>query len=355
MAKFYFDDDREEKIKFIKKIVAITIVFIIIFLILRSCTNHLTNKIREDIENEKNEKIKKIEQQETEIDLKKPFSYYNIKTDSELQSFIEKLSSYLRPIELYYYIDFDDFSLKHDWDKYNNVEDYLNILSDLSYYKILKLLLNHQVNYSEAPLTEHFRKKFKNGFLGEYSYLCDVAGWTSYDYEKRYFVLSEYKGEAQDDYYFNFILDKEGYLDDVVLDHVKHVIDEYGEKIPEIDKYLMNDEQVINDIIKWLCIPLKYGKKTAPVDAWYHAYDEDLEYGFTDRFREYSKNLRPNGLLGYEDYESFSIERIDMNMKTATVKVGLEDKYVYYDIVWTTDDNYRMDAIEAKINREEKK
>ena len=141
--------------------------------------------------------------------------------------------------------------------------------------------------------------------------------------------------------------------------------DEFGEKIPEIDKYLMNDEEVVKEVIKWLCTPVEYGRKTAPVDDWYHAYNEDLEYGFTDGFRAYTKGVWnngdwyhgvvPTGILPYEDYESFNIESIDMDNKIAVIKVELEDKYVYYDISWTTDENYRLDTIEAKFNREELK
>ena len=382
MNEFGFDNDRNEKIDFIKKLSIIVFVFIIVFLIVRGCNNFLSNKIREDINKDKIGKIEK--EASDEIDLNKPFSYYNIKNEIELDIFIERIAKYLKPKELQKYIDYSLYEYKYikdSWNKIDNLYEILNKLPKGTYANLLEQLLYNKVNYDEAPLTEYFKEKFDSAKGILYDYGLEIGSqefkWVGYDYEKKYFVVETNKGDeiienidkwyiySQDYHYFNFVLDEEGYLDDIVFDHIKHMTDEFGEKIPEIDKYLMNDEEVVKEVIKWLCTPVEYGRKTAPVDDWYHAYNEDLEYGFTDGFRAYTKGVWnngdwyhgvvPTGILPYEDYESFNIESIDMDNKIAVIKVELEDKYVYYDISWTTDENYRLDTIEAKFNREELK
>ena len=383
MNEFGFDNDRNNKIEFIKKLGIVVFIFIIIFLIVRGCNNYLTNKIREDISEDEIIKIEKDAKEE--IDLNKSFSYFNITTNDELHGFLKLVGKNLVPSSLSKYIDYENetgFSINgYNWDAKNNLYEVLDMLSSIAYRNLLKQLLYNKVNYDEAPLTEHFKEKFDSAKGILYDYGLEIGSqefyWVVCDYEKKYFVVETNKGDeiienidkwyiySQDYHYFNFVLDEEGYLDDIVFDHIKHMTDEFGEKIPEIDKYLMNDEEVVKEVIKWLCTPVEYGRKTAPVDDWYHAYNEDLEYGFTDKFRAYTKEVWnngdwyhgvvPTGILPYEDYESFNIESIDMDNKIAVIKVELDDKYVYYDISWTIDENYRMDTIEAKFNREELK
>ena len=383
MNEFGFNDDRNEKIEFVKKLGIIVLVFIIVFLVVRGCNNYLTDETREDINKDK---LAKIENEtKEEIDLNKPFSYYNITTNAQLHSFLRLIGKNLVPKSLSKFIDYENqtgFSINgYNWYAYDTLYEILELLKDVAYDSLIKGLKSNNVDYDEAPLTEHFKEKFNEDKGILYDYGLEINNqefyWVDFDYKKKYFAVETNKGSeiiesidklyiySQDYHYFNFILDEEGYLDDIVFDHIEHITDEFGEKIPEIDKYLMDDEEVVKRIIKWLCTPVEYGNKTAPVDDWYHAYDEDLEYGFTDRFREYAKGVWnngdwylgvvPTGILPYEDYESFNIESIDMGNKSSIVRVELEDKYVYYDIYWTTDNNYRMDTIEAKFNREEQK
>lgn len=364
-----YDNDNENK-EYIKKAIVIIVVLVIVFFIVRACNNSLTNKIREDIKQETT--IIAIEQEKEKIDLNKPFSYYHITSDYELHSLIKDISKYLRPKKLQNYVDYEMYSSRDNWNVDETLNEFLiNWLPRQTYRNLLRRLLYNQVNYDEAPLTEHFKEKFKENECILYDYGIEINNqafhWVEYDYDKKYFAVETNKGSeineiidrlyiySQDYHYFNFILDEEGYLDDIVFDHIRHITDENGEEIPVIDQYKMNEEKNVRWIIRWLCTPRKYGNRTAPTDDWYHAYDKDLNYALTDNFREFSSALQPNGILQYEDFVSFKIESIDVEKMIAKVKVELDDKYEYYDITWTLVDGYKMDTVKATLNHEETK
>ena len=315
----YNNFDNNDNKEYIKKVIIIIVVLVIVFFIVRACNNSLTNTIREDLNKETT--IITIEQEKEKIDLNKPFSYYHITSDYELHSLIKDISKYLRPKKLQNYVDYDLYSLKYfDWNKINNMNEILINMPKGTYANLLEQLLYNQVNYDEAPLTEHFKEKFKEneGILYDYGIEINNQAFHSveYDYDKKYFAVETNRGNeyaevidrlyiySQDYHYFNFILDEEGYLDDIVFDHIRHITDENGEEIPEIDQYKMNEEKNVEWVIKWLCTPIKYGNRTAYNDDWYHAYDKDLNYALTDNFREFSSALQPNGILQYEDFVS---------------------------------------------------
>ncbi len=348
----------------IKKVVIILVVFAVVFLIVRACNNALTDTIREDINKETT--ITATKQEKEKIDLNKPFNYYNIETNEKLQDLITRVILFVKPKKLQKFIDVSTFSIRHDWNKYNRIYDYFNTLLDIAYQNLLRQLLRNKVNYDEAPLTEHFKEKFKDGYLGEYSYLCKVGGWTSYDFEKKYFVLSEYKGESQDDYYFNFSLDDEGNLDDIVLEHIEQIYDEHGVYIAKKDSKLMNKEKDIKLILSQIL--LSEDQYVFEGDAGYDyrkdpqsRYNRFKEFGLTDRFREYYASLNGKGFIDdiISDSDTITIENIDIKNKNAKVKLGFwkskENKY--YDITWEVDDMYRLDTVEVKptLNHEEKK
>ena len=363
MDDFNFNDDRNLKISFLKKLGIITVAFIVIFLIVRGCNNYLTNKIRDNMNKDKVVNIEK--EKKDEIDLNKPFSYYNINNETDLDDLVEKIAKYLKPIELQKYVDYSLYEYKYikdSWNKIDNLYEILNKLPKGTYANLLEQLLDNKVNYDEAPLTEHFKEKFKDGIIREY----DLYGWKSYDFNKKCFVLTKYNGEAQDDYYFNFILDEEGYLDDIVLEKIVPMYDEEGIYIPKKDSILMNNEENIKLIISQVLLS---------EDAYYFEgdweYDERKssqsrynrfkEFGFTDRFREYYASLNEKGIIEEEidSDEGDTIEIIDINIEneTAVAKLVFHKLNIikYYDVSWDTDDKYRLDTINVKFNREENK
>ena len=356
-----FDDRKYANKEYIKKIVIILVVFAIVFLVVRACNNALTNTIRDEIKND--ETISIEHKPNDKIDLNNSFSYYNITSDDGLHELIKEISLYLRPSKLQKYVDYDLYSLKYfDWNKINNMNEILINMPKGTYANLLRQLLRNKVNYDEAPLTEHFKEKFKDGYLGEYSYLCKVGGWTSYDFEKKCFVLSEYKGESQDDYYFNFSLDDEGNLDDIVLDHIEQIYDEHGVYIAKKDSKLMNKEKDIKLILSQIL--LSEDQYIFEGDAGYDyrkdpqsRYNRFKEFGLTDRFREYYASLNGKGFIDdiISDSDTITIENIDIENKNAKVKLGFwkskENKY--YDITWEVDDKYRLDAVEVKLNNKE--
>ena len=369
MNEFGFDNDRNEKIDFIKKLSIIVFVFIIVFLIVRGCNNFLSNKIREDINKDKIGKIEK--EASDEIDLNKPFSYYNIKNEIELDIFIERIAKYLKPKELQKYIDYSLYEYKYikdSWNKIDNLYEILNKLPKGTYANLLEQLLDNKVNYDEAPLTEHFKEKFKDGLLIEYANLDinNSFSWIKYDFENRYFTLQANIGEAVDYYYFNFILDQDGYLDDIVLEKIVPMYDEEGIYIPKKDSILMNNEENIKLIISQVLLSedayyfegdWEYDERKSPQSR----YNRFKEFGFTDRFREYYASLNEKGIIEEEidSDEGDTIEIIDINIenKTAVAKLVFHKLNIikYYDVSWSTDDKYRLDTINVIFNREENK
>ena len=367
MDDFNFNDDRNLKTNFLKKIGIITVVFIVIFLIVRGCNNFLSNKIREDINKDKVVNTEK--EKKDEIDLNKPFSYYKITNDNELHELIRKISLYLTPSKLQKYVDYDLYSLKYfDWNDINNMYGILNNMPKGTYANLLEQLLDNKVNYDEAPLTEHFKEKFKDGLLIEYANLDinNSFSWIKYDFENRYFTLQANIGEAVDYYYFNFILDQDGYLDDIVLEKIVPMYDEEGIYIPKKDSILMNNEENIKLIISQVLLSedayyfegdWEYDERKSPQSR----YNRFKEFGFTDRFREYYASLNEKGIIEEEidSDEGDTIEIIDINIenKTAVAKLVFHKLNIikYYDVSWSTDDKYRLDTINVIFNREENK
>ena len=356
-----FDDRKGVNKEHIKNVVIIVVVLVLVFLAVRACNNALTDTIREDINKETT--IAATKQEKEKIDLNKSFSYYHITSDYELHNLIKDISKYLKPKKLQNYVDYEMYSSRDNWNVDETLNEFLvNWLPRQTYDYLLRQLLRNKVNYDEAPLTEHFKEKFKDGYLGEYSYLCKVGGWTSYDFEKKYFVLSEYKGESQDDYYFNFSLDDEGNLDDIVLDHIEQIYDEHGVYIAKKDSKLMNKEKDIKLILSQIL--LSEDQYVFEGDAGYDyrkdpqsRYNRFKEFGLTDRFREYYASLNGKGFIDdiISDSDTITIENIDIENKNAKVKLGFwkSKKNKYYDITWEVDDKYRLDAVEVKLNNKE--
>ena len=366
MNEFGFNDDRNEKIEFIKKLGIIVLVFIIVFLVVRGCNNYLTNKIREDTNKDK---LAKIENEtKEEIELNKPFSYYNITTNAQLHSFLRLIGKNLAPKSLSKYIDYENqtgFSINgYTWYAYDNLYEILNMLNVIAYENLVKLIIKNEVDYDEAPLTNQFKLKLnnENSVLNKHDFRNYPWQIKHFYLNKRSFVITKYNGEAQDEYYFDFVLDEEGYLDDIILDHIEPIYDEYGAYIPKKDSKLMNNEEDIKLIISQII--LSEDQYVFDGDEGYYywkdpqsRYNRFQEFGFTDKFKEYYNALDGKGLIDDElsEYDDIKVENIDIEKRNAEVKLELSELNVikYYDISWTIDNEYRMDTIEVKFNREE--
>ena len=364
MDDLNFNDDRNLKISFLKKLGIIIVVFIVVFLIVRGCNNFLSNKISEDINKDK---ITKIESEtKEEIDLSKPFSYYNITTNEELHNFLRLIGDYLIPKNLTEYIDYENqtgFSINgYNWEAYNNSYKILELLKDIAYENVIEKLKNNNVDYDKAPITDDFKNKLIQGFFNEFKSFV----LTHYNYKKKNFVLTKHNEEAQDDYYFNFSLDEDGYLDDIALEKIVPMYDEKGIYIPKKDSILMNNIENVELIISQVVLSedsyysegdWEYDEKKSPQSR----YNRFKEFGLTDRFREYYASLNEKGIIEEEidSDEGDTIEIIDINIKnqTAVVKIVFHTLNIikYYDVSWSTDDEYRLDTINVKFNREEPK
>ena len=103
-----------------------------------------------------------------------------------------------------------------------------------AYRELLCRVIRHGEDWSELPLTKHFREKFKpeSGVILEKDYIYHEGFHTyvgQFKYSDKLFSVSaESKEKGNYRKWYKFILDEEGYLDDVIFDH-----DEIVPLVPE--------------------------------------------------------------------------------------------------------------------------
>ena len=94
-----------------------------------------------------------------------------------------------------------------------------------AYRELLCRVIRHGEDWSELPLTEHFREKFnpEEGVILEKDYIYHEGFHTyvgQFKYSDKLFSVSaESKEKGNYRKWYKFILDEEGYLDDVIFDH----------------------------------------------------------------------------------------------------------------------------------------
>ena len=126
----------------------------------------------------------------------------------------------------------------------------------------------------------------------------------------------------------------------------------------------MNNEKDASFIIGEILFNTKF--YAVDGDAFYN-YEKDpqsrynifKEIGLTDRFRDFYNSLNGKGFIEedvvYEEGDRMYIEDVNINDKKAKLKLEFfkSKKTKYYDISWTTDNQYRLDSFSVKFDREE--
>lgn len=351
-----------------KKYILYTLVIVIIFtgsmFILRRCTDSMIEPSNYSVETITLNK-------EVKFELDKPLKEYNLKTYEEWEEYIEylfdkmdyKFSRFINKNETIVY------NYKHSKDNQErNGKKFIDLYMHTAYLKILNDIFYKNSDWTDYPLTEKFLKKFnekegvrkyynipeenkENNFVSSININTTMRKINIDAYEIKDIYHDVYG--KYDIYHLSYVLDDQGYIDDVILNYIEPVNDENGVYILKKDRYLMtkeNTESVIYNICLYDNYLLRYGNTLIEWENWKTDIDET---GMTDRFREYF--VKNDGILPIKNFSNIEVISIDVKNKSALVKIDLENESLYYDINWEIDDELRLDTIDVKLNHQVKK
>ena len=305
------------------------------------------------------------------FDLEKPIKDYNLDSYEDWEEYIEYL---LDKIDFKFsnLIDKNEtilYNYKHSKDNQNrNGKKFIDLYMNTAYIRVLNGIFYPNGDWSNYPLTESFIKKFneKEG-VGKYYNVpeenraenfissVNINTYTKTITVDAYEILDIYHDiyGKYDTYYLSYTLDEKGYIDDIVLDRIEPVNDENGNYIVKKDKYLMIDEDA-KSIIYNVCLYDNFFIKHSYIDynIEYSDWKKDIEEtGMTDKFRDYF--IKNDGILPNKDFLSLEVINVDIDKQLSLVKIELENKYIFYDIYWKVDNEFRLDTVDVKLNHED--
>ena len=379
--EFNFNKKTNKLLKIIKIVLIMIIVFIIGTIVIRNCS-----RIFDDngvpVESELKEDAK--------YSMDKPFRELGIYTQSDLDEYLHEVAKYLKPKEFQNLINWAEAKYygfeNNNWDAYESGWDILEQQFEWpTHDELIRRIVYKGNDWSMLPLSGNFKKKFNGESIPEYygykeervtHYYYDGSGtiFLSIFNNGTTFSIDEFTGNGEETnrLYFKYSFDENGYLDDVVFEKSIPTYDKYGNYVTKKDKYLMNNESSVEIILKNIIPHESYNYDDDPGNVGYNPaaspfYYENVwkEIGMTDAFRKYFDNLHGEGFLPKEGirkeiYDNqlaiLDIENIDIENRHAIIQVTLKQEEIvkYYDVYWTTDEEYKLDSIDVKLNREEK-
>ena len=379
--EFDFNEKKGNGFNIIKIVLIMIIVFVMGTIIIRSCS-----RIFDDNEMLDENGIK----EERKYDINKPFKELGIHSQEGLDDYLYEVSKYLKPKEFQNLIDWSEtkyYKFKgQNWDAYNNGWEILEQKFEWpTHDELIRRVVYKGNDWSILPLSERFREKFKGISIPEYYGYPDDRVYRGDD-DFKWIKLDIYtngttfsfeeltgNGEETNKVYFKYYYDENGYLDDVELTNVVPVYDRRGHYIPKENKYLMDREDSIKRVLSYILPNKDFGDMEGnagwnPLSSPFFYDNVVKEIGMTDRFREYFESINDEGFLqdklvistsDSRKSDRFEIENIDIKKKHATAKTTIMEKKTikmikYYDVYWTTDEEYKLDSIDVKLNREEK-
>ena len=377
IEEFSFGEKPKNSYQILKIILIVIIIFVLGTIIIRSCSRVF------DDEKIDERKLK----EEAKYDMDKPFRELGIYSQFQLDDYLYEVSKYLKPKEFQNLIDWSDggYRLKgRNWDAYENGWEILEQKFEWrTHDELIRRVVYKGNDWSILPLSEKFREKFKGVSIPEYYGYTDESVYRgdNPEYEK-WIQLDIYSngttfsfeeltgnGEEMNKVYFKYYYDEDGYLDDIVLTDVVPYLDKNGWYVTKKDGYLMNKEQWIEIVLKYILPNGSYHHLEG--NAGWQALSSPVYYknvwqeiGMTDRFRDYFNSLDGRGLLpevlvnntaDTRKSDNFYIENIDIDncYAEAICEIVKEKKVKHYDVHWTTDDEYRLDSIDVELNHEE--
>ena len=209
----------------IKVVIGISVIVVAICIVLVIYVVKPISAKRETIESETIER--------TKYELDKKTVEYNFRKIEDYKDYLLNISEKIKPIELQNCVSIRD--------EYNRLiygmegsKDGNWVLSEMTkdaYRELLCRVIRHGEDWSELPLTEHFREKFNpgEGVLNDqyYNYEQGVYLNPGFNYKDRT-VVTLCADENGNKYYgwYDFVLNDEGYLDDVIFNHREEITDD---------------------------------------------------------------------------------------------------------------------------------
>lgn len=206
-----------------------SIVVIISIIIIVNLIKSDNNLIRND-----EEPIAETEK----YDFEKTIEELSLKTKEDYLEYLLEIGEKIKPEELSSLANINSNLAANYYNAdASKKEDGQKVLANLTagaYRELLCRVIRHGEDWSELPLTKHFREKFKpeSGVILEKDYIYHEGFHTyvgQFKYSDKLFSVSaESKEKGNYRKWYKFILDEEGYLDDVIFDH-----DEIVPLVPE--------------------------------------------------------------------------------------------------------------------------
>lgn len=240
----------------------------------------------------------------------------------------------------------------------NIVQDVGNIKKlnmDNDYAQIITNVAKRDLDWSNLPLSNRFRKKYKNkyGILGKKDNYTDLYGTTiGSDNNNQIVILYVSHNYKQEQYYIHYTLNDQNELDDVEIIDKKLLYDEEGNEV--IYKRDMS-ETWIGNIID-LAIP--WTTEWDPFDYIYTTtnYDKKWVQGFIPTFdckhfdiREVKDLCNKDKREVYLDIE-YGYYNEEDGLIISTIKI---DKR-YFKVHYFTDKNMWLDDVEVEeVSKEE--
>lgn len=309
--------------------------------------------------------IKRVAEQkntneESIINLELKCEEYNITTEEEFKSYINKIIKQLKiPNIVLKLVDFKEYRLEGtNFPFFTGEELSSSILSD-AYYCIFKTILENVDNTfnEDFPVTENFIKKFNEEFEEFKQYEnVDVIPSNVYTLEHQGWIFIRF--EAPDGSYWKhkyiYKFDNNYYLDDIYLDSKEMTHDSYGDAVPKLNSRLVDKTSFDLDIF-FLCLG-HYVPEIWIYDngGWDDAYDLfHKEIALTENYRknhQFKECLMPEKNYFYVD-NAKNKDGIIANFEDGYVQLyaKFEDKDVLYDVKFETIDGY-VDEINVATN-----
>lgn len=264
------------------------------------------------------------------------------------------------------------------------LKDEINNIKHYAYYYLIQKLALDSYNSEAYPITANYKNKFKSkSFLKEVPVFdnkelnigCSVEdGITEYSYG---ILQSKLAGKEKVLYdqrcykaYYGMIINKKGYIDDIIFKGVYQVMDKNGNIIGNGDgkrvRYISFQTEEAKQCIKDLLFNVKLMLNTIKnqENAFSNNTDVVKKY-FTDLFAESryldTDFLYTNSFLSkYKDaiksikdinYKDISIvdrdgnDNIDMKEEKCRFSIEYDNKIIYYNLYWGVNEDYFLDDI----------
>lgn len=150
---------------------------------------------------------------------------YDLSTRENKEKYFKFLIKKIKPIKLQKFIPYKRIPL---YDTYNEKSSGLDVMEVLKYYgytEVFAKLFNKDIsNYDDLPVNNHFIKKFNINPYHYFKMSCNVI-IPGIDYYEKKLEITEYQEYDTYDtdevyyHYFDYILDNEGNIDDIIYDY----------------------------------------------------------------------------------------------------------------------------------------